>query len=379
MLGYIKELDNIKRIRKSMLYSRIRQYFPMPKPSYVDDRDQLDEAEIVTIDWPASVRKPYFGIVQDYGKYPIWSKYCRFLENNLFSYDLFDLHAHDWLEKSRKFDVIIGIVSNAIYDLQEMRSKYYFLETFLGKKCYPSVNNALLYEDKSLEAYISQATGIPFVKTYVSHEKIDALHLVENIKYPFVSKMVPSSGSIGVELVNSQKKGFHIVREVFSRAGRKTHLLYYRQKNNVYFQEFIPNDGYDIRVIVVGNWVSGFYRKVLSGDFRASGMNLEEMRELPKEAMKVALKVNEIIKSPLLAVDMLHGFDGKYHIIEFSPHYQMNTSAELRLNGIPGVYKFDADGTYHFEKGRYWLAELALREFLLTNYLPKYLSEGKKS
>jgi len=350
----------------------------MSEPFYLDDRKQLEEAEIVKIDWPASVRKPHFGIVQDYGKYPIWSKYCRFLENNSFSYNIFDLHVHDWLENAKKFDVIIGMVSNAVYDLQEMRSKYYILETYLGKKCYPSINNALLYEDKCLEAYISQATGIPFARTYVSHEKKDAFQLVENIKYPFVSKIVPSSGSFGVELVHSPKKGSQIVREVFSGAGRKTDLLYRRQKNSVYFQEFIPNDGYDIRVIVVGKWVTGYYRKVLPGDFRASGMNLEEKRELTKEAMNVAIKVNEIIKSPVLAVDMLHGLDGKYYIIEFSPHYLMDSSAELRMNGVPGIYIFDADGTYHFEKGRYWIAELALREFLLKDYLPKYVSEAKQ-
>ena len=66
-------------------------------------------------------------------------------------------------------------------------------------------------------------------------------------------------------------------------------MISYRQKNLVCFQEFIPNDGYDIRVIVVGNQIFGFYRKVPQGDFRASGMNIEEMRELPVEAMKINL------------------------------------------------------------------------------------------
>jgi glutathione synthase/RimK-type ligase-like ATP-grasp enzyme len=376
MLDRMKEVDVVKRIRKSRFYSRARQYFPMLEPFYVDDRNRLDEAEIVKIEWPASVKKPYFGIVQDFGEYPKWSKYRRFLENNSFEYDLFQIHRHDWIEQADRFDVIIGIPSNSLFHLQEMRNKYYVLETFLGKGCYPSVAHANLYEDKYLEAYISQATGIPFAKTYVSCEKADAIQLAESMRYPCVSKVVPSSGSCGVELVCTPKHGREIVKEAFSRNGRKTHVLYSRQKNYIYFQEYIPNDGYDIRVIIVGNLVFGYYRKVLKGDFRASGMNIKERRALPEEAMKIGRRVNEIIRSPLLAVDMVHGLDGKYHVIEFSPYYLMGYSDDLRVNGVPGVYVFDEDGSYHFEKGRFWVAELALREFLLGSYLPMVISRS---
>jgi len=370
MLANLKEASIVKRIRKSRLYSQVRQWFPMPMPAYADDRDQLDTAEIVKIDWPAYIRKPTFGIVQDYGTHPKWTKYCRFLENNSFSYELFNLHSHDWLERAGRYDLIAGIPSCSLYDLQEMRSKYYVLETYLGKRCYPSVANALLYEDKLLEAYISRATGIPFVNTYVSQDEEDAIQLVKKLKYPLVSKIVPSSGSLGVDFVPNPKKGLQIVNQAFSRSGRKTHVLYSRQKNYIYFQDYVPNDGYDIRVIVVGNWIFGYYRKVLAGDFRASGMNIKEKRALPEDAMKVALKVNEIIHSPLLAVDMVRGLDGQYRIIEFSPHYLMGFSDELHVNGIPGVYVFEADGSYHFENGQFWVAELALREFLLNHYLP---------
>jgi hypothetical protein len=76
------------------------------------------------------------------------------------------------------------------------------------------------------------------------------------------------------------------------------------------FQGYIPNDGYYMRVIVVGNRFFGFYRKVLLVDFRASRMKLEEFWELLECAIKIALK----------------------------------------LNGVPGVYMFEADGSYHFDR-----------------------------
>jgi glutathione synthase/RimK-type ligase-like ATP-grasp enzyme len=370
MLESIKNIRTIKRIRKTKLYSRIRSRFPMPEKSFVNDSEQIDDAEIVKIDWPSGVSKPTIGIVQDFGKYPKWTKYCRFLENNEFNYSLYNIHRHDWIEESENYDVVIGLPSNTIFHLQEIRCKYYILETFLGKKCYPSVAHALLYEDKCLEAYISQLTNIPFAKTYITHDKEDALTLAYKLKFPLVHKIVPSSGSYGVELLPTVKKGIKIVREAFSVNGRKTHTNLFRQKDYVYFQDYIPNDGYDIRAIVVGNWVFGYYRKTLEGDFRASGMDFVEMRELPKEAMTTARKVNDIINSPVLAVDMILGLDGKYHIIEFSPFYQMDSPGELQVNGIPGVYIFSSDGSYRFVEGRYWVAELAIREFLLRDYLP---------
>ncbi len=378
MLESIKKVRVIKKIRKSALYCRIRQRLPMSELYYVDDRDRIEDAEIVTIDWPVNVKRPKIGIVRDYGDYPRWTKYCRFLDKNSFPYDIYNIHAHDWMENAVEYDIIIGLVSSELYHLEELRRKYHVLETFLGKVCYPTTSHVSLYEDKGLEAYISKASGIPFASTYVSHDKQDAMRMIENLTYPVVCKIVPSSGSEGVELVRTLKHSRKIVEQAFSRNGRKTHVIYFRQKDYVYFQDFVPNDGYDIRAIVVGNWVFGYYRKVLEGDFRASGMDLVEKRGLPEEAMKTARKVNKIIKSPQLVVDMLHGLDGKYYVIEFSPICQMETSEQLHVNGVPGAYVFDDDESFHFEEARYWVHELALREFLLNDYLPQVLKEKER-
>ncbi len=371
MIETIRKITFLKKISKTPAYARIRRYFPMPELHYYeDDMVQLASANTVTIDWPADLKKPLFAIIKDYQKYPRWTKYVRFLENNGFPYEIFDLSSYDWLEKARKFDIFVGILSNELYHLQEMRRKYFTLETYLGKSCYPSTPHILLYEDKTLEAHISKARDIPYAKTYLSNEKQDALNLVEKLNYPVIHKMDPGSGSFGVELVRDQNQARKIVQQAFSISGRATHSLYFRQKNYVYFQEFIENDGYDIRVIIVGNWAFGYYRKVLEGDFRASGMNLIEKRDLPEEAIRIAWRTNEIIKSPMLVVDFVHGLDGKYTIIEFSPVCQMEKPAQLAVNGIPGAYIIEDDESIRFTEGKFWVHELALREFLLKDYLP---------
>jgi glutathione synthase/RimK-type ligase-like ATP-grasp enzyme len=308
--------------------------------------------------------------VLDEGAYPRWTKYRRFLENNLFDHDIFDLHANDWIKKAERFNIIAGFPSSSTWELNEFRHKYYLLEKFLGKRCFPSTDHVNLYEDKCLEAYLAEIYDLPFVKTYTSHNEVNALNLLKTLSYPIVSKVNPSSGSIGVELVRTEEGAGRIVKQAFSRIGRSTYTNHFRQKNYIYFQEFIPNDGFDIRVIVIGNWVFGYYRKVLGGDFRASGMSLVEMRELPEAAMRTALQVNESIKSPMLAVDMVHALNGSYYVIEYSPICLSELPEDLHVNGVPGVYIFDSSGSFHFEPGKYWVSELALREFLLKDYLP---------
>jgi len=67
-------------------------------------------------------------------------------------------------------------------------------------------------------------------------------------------------------------------------------------------------------------------------------MNLMEKRALPEEALRIAWKVNKIVKSRILAVDMVRDLDGKYYVIEFSPVFQVKKPEQLRVNGVPGVY-----------------------------------------
>lgn len=374
----IKEFHSVKKLRKSKFYARFRQYFPQAE-YYYDDRSKNSPGEKVLIDWPDTIKKPSIGIVRDIGMYPRWTKYCQFLENNKFQFSFYPIHSHNWIELADEYDVIVGMVSNQFSRLKETIEKYHFLEHYLEKACYPTSEQVLLYENKSMEAYIAKIYSLPYAETVISHDKEDALRIISKLRYPVISKIDPSSGSAGVDFIHTENEARKIVNTAFSGQGRKTHWTYYKQKDYVYFQNFIPNDGFDIRVVVVGNWIFGYYRKVPEGDYRASGMNLVEKRGLPEEAMKIAIMVNKIIKSPMLAVDMLHGLDGNYYIIEFSPFFQMETPEQLHLDGIAGRYIFDENDNYYFEPGKFWLDELALKEFLINTYLPKITSANQSA
>jgi glutathione synthase/RimK-type ligase-like ATP-grasp enzyme len=369
MIATLKGQAALKRMRKTMLFSRLRQHLPMSEAAYIDDRGLIEDAEIVLLDWPQRVPKPRIGLVRDTEHYPHWTKYRRFLENNGFDYEIYDLNAHDWIERGRQFDLVVGMVSNRVDQLEEIRVKYHFLETVLGKKTYPSAALAVLYENKCLEAFLAEAWDLPFARSFVSYRREDALAMLDDIRYPFVSKVNQSSGSMGVELVRNPRQARRIIRQAFSRRGRPLYMPWLRQKNYVYFQEFVPNDGYDIRVILIGDRAFGYFRSVPQGDFRASGMSKLEWRALPEEAVRVARQVQERVKSPKLVVDMVHALDGRYVIIEYSITCLTDQPADLIVNGVPGVYIIGRDGALRFEPGRFWVHELALRQFLTETYL----------
>ncbi len=68
---------------------------------------------------------------------------------------------------------------------------------------------------------------------------------------------------------------------------------------------------------------------------------------------------------------MVHGLDGRYVIIEYSIICLMDRPEDLQVDGVPGVYVIEDNGDIRFEKGRYWIHELALRRFFLDEYLPR--------
>jgi len=360
-----------KKISKTSFYSRYRGLLPTVPPSICDDRDLMgNDVEAVKLEWPSGLNKPRVGVVQDTTDCPRWTKYCRFLDTNAIPYSFYDIDSANWLEKAQSFDVIaIAVGSCQQYYLEQLRRKCYILEYHLKKKCYPSYADILLYEDKILEAYLAQQYGLPFIKTYIYNKMDEAIKAAAQFKYPIISKIVPGACSVGIEMVDCEKKCLSVIKKAFSRAGRSTQDFYLRQKNYVYFQDYVPNNGYDIRVVVVGDMVFGYYRKVLKGDFRASGMGEVEKRELPPKAMQIARKVNDILKNPMIVVDFLYGSDNEYYIIEISPIFGASTPEQLHVNGKPGVYIFSKDGSFHFKEGRYWTYELALKEFFQNSII----------
>jgi glutathione synthase/RimK-type ligase-like ATP-grasp enzyme len=331
--------------------------------SILDDRDQLDDADQVLLTWPAEHVKPSIGLVRDRNNPPYWTKYERFLRNNQFPYEYFDIHRSDWLEAAKPFDVIIWGFEGVAPEIDEHKRKIYTLEHICGKNCFPSFETSMWYEDKIYQYEWLKLNNFPIVETFVSHSYSETIERIKQSTYPMVSKVHVGAASLGVELVNSARQAQAIARQVFSPLGRKTYWPYFRQKGYVYLQNFLPNQGYDLRVIAVGNRAFGYYRDVPKAEFRASGMGLVRKAALPEDAVKLAMRLIRELNLVIASVDMLRDLDGKLYIIEVQPNITVETPEQLHVDGIPGAYVFDSSGSYKFEPCKLWIQELALHEY----------------
>ena len=85
----------------------------------------------------------------------------------------------------------------------------------------------------------------------------------------------------------------------------------------LYLQEFVPHDGYDLRVLVVGERMFAMRRRSAS-DWRTNVSRgaVAEPVELTEEMAGVAWRAAEAVGAPLAGVDLLPGRDGELYAIE---------------------------------------------------------------
>jgi Glutathione synthase/Ribosomal protein S6 modification enzyme (glutaminyl transferase) len=336
----------------------------------LDDSDAVAAVEAVQMEWPDGVRKPLVAVVRDPDVYPYWTKYVHFLEANAIPFELFDIHRSGWLDRAARFDAVVWRPMSFPSEVEECRRKVFALERELGTLCYPSFPESMLYEDKLLQYELLRRRGLPAIETFVSHSQEEALDYVAACDYPVVWKVGCGSGSLGVELVRDAHAARRLVRRVFSFSGRRTYWPYLGQKDYVYLQRLEPNRGWDVRVIVIGDAVFGYYRDVPAGEFRASGMGLVRRGAPPEAAMLIARRVARAFDLPQVAVDLLaHPADDHLSIIEISSFFQAATAMQLRVEGVPGLFLFSDDDSYRFVPAVVWPQELALRLVLERRWL----------
>lgn len=354
-----KLFDNIRKLKKRLIKVKPQE----------DNFTPLHDADHVTIDWPIGIPKPEVGLVKDGPRYlppprnVYWLKYQRYLEHNDIPYEFFDISKSNWIEEALNFDVIVWRPDSDPATQRDAKTKIYFLEIHLKKLCYPTYREIWSYEDKVRQYYLFKINNIPTVETFITNYKEEAIRFIEKAKFPLVSKIATGSGSLGVELIKDKKAAQKFISKVFA-PGRNTYWTYLKQKDYVYFQEYVPDASYDLRVIVVGNMYTGFFRMKPKNDFRASGAGLEEKKMIPKEALLLAKEVKDKFNVTMLAVDMIKSeSQGEYKVIEASVFTRIYSAEELIINGVPGYYEY-RNGNFTFKPGKYWVQELALNEVL---------------
>lgn len=303
------------------------------------------------------------GLVRERDYYP---KYERFLQNNDIKYDFYNPLLSNWIEEAKEFDLIVWHTNSDPSTQEIAEGKIYLLEK-MGVKCFPSFNEVWSYENKIRANYLYELYELPSIPTFISHSKQEALEYLEKASFPIISKISTGSSSYGVDKIDSIEEGKKLVEQAFSYKGKQTYFKYLSQKDYVYFQEFIDDATYDLRVICIGDNLLGYYRYPNKGDFKASGAGNYEKKAIPKEALDLAYEVRKKFGATCLATDFVYSEKrDQFLIIESSIFIGVDTCEQLLIDGVPGKYVRKNSGNYEFIPGRFWVQELTLKYLLET-------------
>lgn len=285
-----------------------------------------------------------------FGKF--WIKYCQ--ENNI-PFKLVNCYDNEIIKELSDCDALMWHHNHANpKDLLFAKELLFSLETS-GKVVFPDIKTTWHFNDKLGQKYLLEAMDLPLVPTYVFFSKKEALEWIADTVFPLVFKLRNGAGSRNVRLIKNKTEAKRLIHQAFGRGIRPynsigairdslrryrmgkvdykeviksfLHIVYPIQlersmgheKGYVYFQKFIPDCKYDIRIQLVGERIWAMLRPIRKNDFRASGSGeiVTGPEKIPIEALKLSLQVVRSLGLQCAAIDILPARDG-FYITEIS-------------------------------------------------------------
>lgn len=290
------------------------------------------------------------------------------LKKRNLTYKKIEIDRDDWLDQVADVQNIITRFPLKFAD--EGKEKLYVLESILKKNVYPNQATFWHYDNKNAQKYLSQINkNIPLPKSFVSYSYKDALNYLKSASYPIVSKSSHGASSKNVRLLKNYSQAkkeldflFDIgeINRLKSKFFRKIGLLpdqYSFQKNYVHYQEFIPNNKGDLKIITIGDkYAYAYYRGNRDNDFRASGSgkNNYSPDKHNIEAILHFLKISRENNFDSMGYDLLYTKDG-YVTVEIS-----YTTVEKYLYNCEGYYELK-NGKLEFINEHTWPQELIIK------------------
>ena len=245
-----------------------------------------------------------------------------------------------------------------------------------GILVFPNMNTSWHYDDKVGQKYLLEAINAPIVKSYVFYTENDALNWMNSTTFPKVFKLRGGASSVNVKLVSNKKEAIKLIKKAFGKGfssidrinrlknriwelkrDRNIHALKKTlggvarlfiptevekfsniEKGYIYFQDFIPKNDFDTRIVVIGSRCYGMRRYCRTGDFRASGSGIKAYNKeyFDKKMIEISFEVSKKLGAQSLAFDFI--LDGEdYKIVEISYCFAVRDS----YDDYPGYWDRD--------------------------------------
>lgn len=302
----------------------------------------------------AGNRKPIIAIHDSpTGFHPRWIAYC---EREGIPYRKVNCYASDIMQQLEGCKALMWHYGQSHpKDILIARQILFALE-HAGFTVFPDFRTAWHFDDKVAQKYLFETLGIPAVPAHVFVDRAAALAWAEQVEFPKVFKLRRGAGSAGVRLARSRAEARRLIRRAFGRGfpvydpwgslkerwykvrmGTKfasdlvkglVRFLYPpryakllgRERGYVYFQDFMPGNDSDIRVIVIGDRAFAIKRLVRPGDFRASGSGriTYQREEIDERCLKLAFEAVGKLRGDCVALDFVFDAEQSPLILEVS-------------------------------------------------------------
>lgn len=233
-----------------------------------------------------------------------WRTYC--ISKNILYKDV-DCYANDIIDQLKDCDALMWHYWQTSSKDYIKAQRLLFALEHSGFVVFPNFKTAWHFDDKVAQKYLFESLGLPLVKSYHFIDKTVALEWANNTSFPKVFKLKGGAGSANVKLARNETQAKALINEAFGsgfkqydrfsalqeryrkyKEGKdtiygvlKSCYRFFREpvyskvigviKNEVYFQDFIPGNDSDFRVIVIDHKAFAIKRLVRENDFRASG------------------------------------------------------------------------------------------------------------
>lgn len=321
----------------------------------------------------------------------LWIEYC---EQKNIAYKLVDCFDSDIINQLADCSCLMWHYNqSSSIDIVMAKPLLFSLEQS-GFKVFPDFNTAWHFDDKIGQKYLLESLQIDLVKTWVFYDTKTALSWINQTTFPKVFKLRGGAGSQNVQLVKTKSKATALVKKAFGKGfpaydGWESFKERFRkwrlgkadfkevikgtvrlikppryaqvmgsEINYLYFQEFIPNNDSDIRIIVIDGKAFGIKRMNRENDFRASGSGfiLYEKEHIDDVFVKAAFEINKKLKAQCIAYDFVYGENNKPLLIEISYGF-----ANAGYNECVGYW----DENMNWYEGKFnpygWMIDLMLK------------------
>ena len=275
-----------------------------------------------------------------FGFHPRWIAYC---EKKGIPFKLVNCYANDLIEQLKDCKALMWHFNQGSHKDNIIAKQILFALEHTGFKVFPDFRSAWHFDDKVAQRYLFEAIGAPLVPSYVFFDKQVALKWAKSTTFPKVFKLRGGAGSQNVRLVRTKSECLKLIKKSFgegfpkydSWGSLKERIYKFRRSKMpffevikgiirlfyappyarlgskevgyIYFQDFIPNNDSDTRIIVIDGKAFGLKRYVRDNDFRASGSgNFAWAKELFDErCVKISFELTKRLGLQVGAFDFV--------------------------------------------------------------------------